>query len=204
MVASPAPFYCKKQMKLMSILKRIVFIYLFFLLHSSVSAQVHVKFIIKQRPSMHVMDTIYVAGNFNTWNPSDNRYQFNPVNSDSSFLDLQLVTGNYEYKLTRGSWNKVETSKDGKDVGNRAFSLTKDTVINIFIGGWKDDFKTEEITRKHTGSSHVSVLDSAFNMPQLNRTRRIWVYLPYDYLHSYFAVLLNANEFAPLPFGKGL
>ncbi len=165
----------------MGIFKKILFICLFFLLHSSVSSQVHVKFIIKQRPSLHATDTIHVAGNFNTWNPSDNRYQFKPVNSDSSFLDLQLATGNYEYKLTRGSWNKVETSKDGNDVGNRVFSPTKDTIINIFINGWKDDFKSESVTRKHTASSHISILDSAFNIPQLNRTRRIWVYLPDDY-----------------------
>ena len=127
------------------------------------------------------MDTVYVAGSFNTWNPSDNRYQFKPVNSDSPFLDLQLAAGNYEYKLTRGGWEKVETTKDGKGVGNRILTVTKDTAIKIFINGWSDDFKIETVARKHTASSHVSVLDSAFYIPQLNRTRRIWLYLPDDY-----------------------
>ena len=169
------------QMIIKILFKRILFIYLFFLIFNSVSAQIHVRFIVKQHPSLHAMDTIYVAGSFNTWNPSDNRYQFKPVNSDSPFIDLQLAAGNYEYKLTRGSWNKVETSKNGKDAGNRSLILAKDTAIKIFINGWKDDFKIEAVARQHTASSHVSVLDSAFYIPQLNRTRRIWLYLPDDY-----------------------
>ncbi|HEY8687779.1 MAG TPA: hypothetical protein VIM07_00980 [Chitinophagaceae bacterium] len=56
-----------------SIFKRILFIYFFFLLFSSVSAQYHVRFVVSQRPSLHTTDTIYVAGSFNTWNPFDNR-----------------------------------------------------------------------------------------------------------------------------------
>jgi len=164
-----------------SIFKRISFLYFFFLLPGSVSAQFHVKFAVSQRPPLHTTDTIYVAGSFNSWNPFDKRYQFKNADSESPFLDLQLAPGNYEYKLTRGGWEKVETTKDGKGVGNRILTVTKDTVINISINGWSDDFKTEAVTRKHTASSHVSVLDSAFNIPQLNRTRRIWIYLPDDY-----------------------
>ena len=33
----------------------------------------------------------------------------------------------------------------------------------------------------HTASKQVHVMDTAFFMPQLNRTRRIWIYLPEDY-----------------------
>ena len=160
---------------------RIFFSYFFFLLFSSASAQFHVKFVVKEKPSSHTNDTIFIAGNFNIWNPYDNRYKFKVANSESPFLDLQLPEGNYEYKFTRGSWAKVETTKDGKGIGNRALTVSKDTVINISIPGWSDDFKSETTPRKHTASSHVSVLDSAFNMPQLNRTRRIWIYLPADY-----------------------
>ena len=164
--------------------QRILFSYFFFLLFSSAYAQFHIKFVIKEQPSVNKTDTIFIAGSFNVWNPSDNRYKFKVANSESQFLDLQLSAGNYEYKFTRGSWAKVESTKDGKGVGNRTLTVTKDTVINIFINGWSDDFKTETIARKHTASSQVSILDSAFNMPQLNRTRRIWIYLPADYATS--------------------
>ena len=163
-----------------SIFRRTLIIYFFFLLIGSVSAQYHVKFVVSQRPSLHWVDTIYIAGNFNNWNPSGRTYQFKNTNSET-FLALQLPPGNYEYKFTRGGWGMVETTKDGKDVGNRTLTVRKDTVINISINGWSDDFKSETAVRKHTASSHVSILDSAFNMPQLNRTRKIWIYLPDDY-----------------------
>lgn len=163
--------------------KRISFICFFLLLSHSLLAQINVRFVVKQLPTMHAADTMYVAGSFNTWNPSDKRYQFKQVNSELT-LDFNLTAGNYAYKFTRGGWNKVETTKDGKDVGNRTLSLIKDTVINIFIGGWKDDFKSEAVVRKHTASSHVKILDTAFFIPQLNRTRRIWAYLPDNYLSS--------------------
>ena len=35
-----------------------------------------------------------------------------------------------------------------------------------------------------TASANVHILDDAFFMPQLNRTRRIWLYLPADYVTS--------------------
>ncbi|HEX8275703.1 MAG TPA: alpha/beta hydrolase-fold protein [Longimicrobiaceae bacterium] len=38
--------------------------------------------------------------------------------------------------------------------------------------------------RPHTASPSVSVLDTAFAMPQLGRTRRVWIYLPPGYAAS--------------------
>ncbi|MEW5927392.1 MAG: alpha/beta hydrolase-fold protein [Gemmatimonadota bacterium] len=41
-----------------------------------------------------------------------------------------------------------------------------------------------EAPRPHTASPSVSVLDTAFAMPQLGRTRRVWIYLPPGYASS--------------------
>ncbi len=161
--------------------RSILFSYFSFLIFSSASAQFHVQFVVKEQPPAHRKDTIFIAGSFNVWNPFDKKTLILPVNSEDRSIDLQLLAGNYEYKFTRGGWTKVETTKDGKGVGNRTVTVAKDTVINISINGWSDDFKTETVARKHTASSHVSILDSTFNIPQLNRTRRIWIYLPNDY-----------------------
>jgi metallo-beta-lactamase class B len=38
--------------------------------------------------------------------------------------------------------------------------------------------------RPHSASAQVSVIDTAFAIPQLNRTRRVWIYLPADYAAS--------------------
>ena len=40
---------------------------------------------------------------------------------------------------------------------------------------------TVPVTAQSTATSSVSVLSAAFNMPQLNRTHKIWIYLPPDY-----------------------
>jgi predicted alpha/beta superfamily hydrolase len=162
-------------------LQRVLFSYFFFFLINATDAQFHIKFIVTEQSSLHTNDTMFVAGSFNNWNPYDKRTLILPKTSSDPAIDLQLPAGNYEYKFTRGGWTKAETTKDGKGVGNRTLIVSKDTVINISINGWSDDFKSETFVRKHTASSHVSILDSAFNMPQLNRTRRIWIYLPADY-----------------------
>ena len=38
--------------------------------------------------------------------------------------------------------------------------------------------------RKHTAAENVSILSEKFEMPQLNTTRRVWIYLPKDYAAS--------------------
>jgi len=47
------------------------------------------------------------------------------------------------------------------------------------LEGWIDDY-----LQPHTASNNVHILDTAFFIPQLNRTRKIWIYLPQDYDHS--------------------
>ena len=151
----------------------------FLLIPISVLCQLNVKFILKERPANHNSETVYVAGNFNNWNAADNNYRITA--KEDNTLVIKLPAGSYQYKLTRGTWIKVEAGKDGTDLDNRVLPLTKDTIINISILSWKDDFKTEPVKRKNTASINVSVMDTAFYIPQLNRTRRIWVYLPQSY-----------------------
>jgi predicted alpha/beta superfamily hydrolase len=40
---------------------------------------------------------------------------------------------------------------------------------------------TAQPAKYSTASKNVSIIDTAFYMPQLNRYRRIWIYLPYNY-----------------------
>src|SRR5206468_3445667 len=87
-----------------------------------------------------------------------------------------------EFKFTRGSWKKGEADKNGKPAQNRKIIVSNDTTIHVEIENWADHFQQEE--RKSTASIHVHVLDSNFFMPQLNRHRRIWIYLPESYKQS--------------------
>ncbi len=54
----------------------------------------------------------------------------------------------------------------------------------IAIKGWSDDFASASLPKVHTASPNVTIMDSAFFIPQLNRSRRIWIYLPPDYKYS--------------------
>jgi hypothetical protein len=104
-------------------------------------------------------------------------------NTDSAFIEINdLPAGAYQFKFTRGSWQSVESLADGKDIGNRSLELSSDTIIHISIEGWKDDFAT--VVKKHTASPRVHIIDTAFEMPQLGRKRRVWLYLPPGYAHS--------------------
>lgn len=85
----------------------------------------------------------------------------------------------YEFKFTRGSWDKVACGNSGADLGNEGVVLSSDTTVVYSINAWKDDFATVE--RKHTASPNVSILDTAFYIPQLNRYRKVWLYLPPSY-----------------------
>lgn len=148
-------------------------------------AQNKVTFLLKQPSLLHSRDNIYVAGSFNLWNPGNNDFQFKKASGGLDSLTISLPAGTYEYKFTRGDWTKGETNTDGSGIQNRALKLTGDTIINIKVLGWNDDFATAVSEEKrHSASGNVSVMDTAFNIPQLSRTRRIWIYLPPDYAES--------------------
>lgn len=129
-------------------------------------------------PSPDKEDGVFVTGSFNNWNPAEEKYQFYNENNKLVVEIKNLPPDTYKFKFTRGSWQKVETTSIGKDVANKIVQLTADTTISFVVEGWQDDFA---VSKKHTSSSNVHVLDTAFFIPQLNRTRRIWIYLPKGY-----------------------
>lgn len=118
----------------------------------------------------------FVAGNFNNWDPGHEDYQLQPE-GDVFVLTLDLAAGSYEYKFTRGSWQSVEGTASGTFRPNR--TLTYDgqpQTIDLTIAGWEDIGNGNGSL-----SPNVSILAEDFTIPQLNRQRRIWLYLPPDY-----------------------
>lgn len=142
-------------------------------------AQYTVIFKLDTYPLHHAKDSIFIAGSFNGWNPHSSAYALSPAGESSLLLYVKLPAGDYEYKCTRGSWAKTESEANGADIDNHDFTVNSDTSIDINIEGWKDDFAA--VVRRHTASKQVHVMDSAFFIPQLNRNRRIWIYLPEGY-----------------------
>jgi metallo-beta-lactamase class B len=146
------------------------------------SAQHSIVIRINTLPAKPATDTVYLAGNFNNWNPREEQYRLKKGEDGKftiSFPDVPADT--YEYKFTRGGWESVETNSDGRDIANRTLKLVSDTVLNIEIAGWSDG-KPKVVP--HSMNNNVHILDTAFKIPQLERERRIWVYLPKNYFQS--------------------
>lgn len=145
-------------------------------------AQNRVVFLLENFPQQHGKDSIFISGSFNGWNPGDTAYKFTGIAENITQVTIYLPAGDHEFKCTRGDWKKVECRFNGDDRDNRRIKIAGDTVFTISIDAWKDDFP--EFSRKHTASSQVQIMDTAFFMPQLNRYRSIRIYLPEGYANS--------------------
>lgn len=149
---------------------------------STVFAQYTITLRIVAQPAAHAEDSIFAAGNFTNWQPAKSGFNFI---RDSGHLSLQIKNvpeDVFEFKCTRGNWKKTESTATGADTGNHVIRVSADTTIDITIAAWKDDFA--ETVKQHTASKNVHIADTAFVLPQLNTTRRIWIYLPAGYAKS--------------------
>jgi len=159
----------------------------FFLISShilalSVTGQYQITFIIDSAPVKKNAD-YFLAGSFNRWDPGNEDYRFqNQVGTYT--LTVSLLPGQYEYKITRGSWATVEVHDDFESLPNRILSVNSDTTIHIKIGAWADERPEVVKNVSGTASGSVHILDTAFYMPQLGRYRRVWIYLPKGYSTS--------------------
>ncbi len=84
---------------------------------------------------------IYIAGNFNNWNPADEMYRLKKSMDGSYrckvYTDLEFL----EFKFSRGDWATVEARNSGKARPNRKFNRANvEDVDNLefSIAGWED------------------------------------------------------------------
>lgn len=139
-----------------------------------------------------MFDDLYLAGNFNNWSAGDPAYRLTRQPNGNFTITLNLQQGQvYEGKFTRGSWATVESTGNGNFLPNRVFTFQNGANLNLDIAGFED------LTGGNTGTGYTLILDSDFNMPQLNRTRRVWVYLPPDYYttnHDYPVLYMHDGQ----------
>jgi predicted alpha/beta superfamily hydrolase len=125
---------------------------------------------------------LFLAGNFNGWNPADTLWQLRPDGHGAYYINKQLSKGPYQFKVTRASWQTVECAADGKPIDNRTVNVSGDTTVTLDIAAWQDSFAPVE--KQHTASPQVHIITEKFDIPQLGRQRRVWIYLPADYATS--------------------
>jgi predicted alpha/beta superfamily hydrolase len=146
-------------------------------------SQYSVKLEIKGLPSYHPSGSdIYLAGSFNGWNPQDKNYRFQRTNKGDYYIELMLDSGNYEYKITRGAWDRSECKKGGGFRANRSMMVPDDVVTPLFVEEWSDRFPAKP--KVSTANKNVHIIDTAFLIPQLSRVRRVWICLPEGYAAS--------------------
>ncbi|MDJ0646404.1 MAG: glycoside hydrolase family 31 protein [Flavobacteriaceae bacterium] len=140
-----------------------------------------VTFIVNQLPENHdYKESIYISGDFEGWTGGIEAYKLKQ--KDKSYtISLPLNEGTTLYKFTLGSWQTVERDENGNQTDNRAYKFQKanDTVF-VKIASWVESGSG----KKSTASKNVSVLSETFKIPQLDRERRVWVYLPPGYKNS--------------------
>jgi metallo-beta-lactamase class B len=161
-------------------MKKVLIVFL--LLSSVAQAQYDVRLMVTSVAAKQ-NDDIYVAGNFNNWNPKDEKYKLKSFGNNAWGIVLKAVpAGTYAFKFTRGSFEKVECAANGADIENRIIEVNDDVKQEFKIEGWKDDYPLKP--KPYTASVQVRIIDTAFFIPQLNRKRRIWIYLPKNYSFS--------------------
>ena len=124
---------------------------------------------------------IHVAGSFNNWNPGDATKILTNNGSGQYQITINPPTGEVKFKFTRGSWATVEGNQNGGFLPDRVLLYNGlPTTVNLTILSWEDLVAGGN----GTAAPNVQLLDEDFYMPQLDRVRRIWIYLPPDYLTS--------------------
>lgn len=125
-------------------------------------------------------DDIYIAGNFNAWNPGNPDYILDPQPDGTRLLTFSPAAGTLAFKFTRGDWGTVEGNEFGGFLPDRNYTYAGgiDTVY-FDILTWEDTGGPTS-----TAAWNVNIMSESFYMPQLDANRRIWIYLPPDYATS--------------------
>lgn len=141
-----------------------------------------VTLIVTNLPSDHdYTKDIYISGDFEGWSGGKSEFKLDRKDKIYS-ITLPKQQKTISYKFTLGNWESVELDKESAAIENRTYTFSeKSETIEIAIENWSDGSQNETISTKQ---SNVETFAENFNIPQLNRTRNILVYLPPNYESS--------------------
>jgi predicted alpha/beta superfamily hydrolase len=122
---------------------------------------------------------VYIVGNFNNWTVDESRFRLTRV-SPGKFnftfpADVQLQQ-HTTYKYVRGGWENQELDTFGSKIANRVLDNPHGTVYD-FVPRWSNyglDFNPAFFPK-------VKIISEAFDIPQLNKKRKVTILLPYNY-----------------------
>ncbi|WP_128545891.1 helix-turn-helix domain-containing protein [Larkinella soli] len=100
------------------------------------------QFVVTELPGNTPVDArLYISGNFNEWDAGDEQYRLRKQVDGTYRVTVHTDLPQLEYKFTRGSWEMVEGSENGKALPNRLLNRYDDIdnkAIEIRIQSWED------------------------------------------------------------------
>ena len=122
---------------------------------------------------------VYLSGNFNQWITQDKKYLMHKIASGNysfSFPPEFVYPEELIYKFTKGDWSEVEIDKFENKTPNR-FCKKKTGVQKEHVPKWRQNW----LPYRPSQLPQVHLISEEFEIPQLNKTRKVWALLPHDY-----------------------
>jgi len=117
--------------------------------------------------------TVYIAGDFQSWQPGNPDYQLTSIGGHLWEIVLPLeVDQAIQYKFTLGDWSRVEKGPQGEEIQNRLHQVTGDQILDLEVSSW-----AHGETRQPSKTGHIELI----TVPDFLDDRQVWVYLPPDY-----------------------
>lgn len=82
-------------------------------------------------------DIIYVAGNFQNWNPGTTPLTRDSVTHASGTVSVTQGSA-MEFKFTRGDWARGEKASDCNEIPNRTATADSSKTITVTVANWAD------------------------------------------------------------------
>lgn len=141
-----------------------------------------VTFVIKELPETHdFSQDVYISGNFEGWTGGNDAYKLSKSDNQYSITLPKEKACNVLFKFTKGSWESEELDVNGDKIDNRNYTC-KDQPETVYIT--IENWGPMDTVVSSTAQENVEILAEAFEIPQLDRKRKIWLYLPPDYYKS--------------------
>ncbi|MEC5165588.1 putative alpha/beta superfamily hydrolase [Flavobacterium sp. PL11] len=125
---------------------------------------------------------VYISGNFNNWRTQDKEFMMEKIGNSLYHYKFSLEFDYPEellYKFTKGDWSDVEIDKEGNRTDNRSTKVHSG-IQKEHVARWRKNW----LPFKQNYLPQVLLISDEFEIPQLNKTRKIWALLPHDYDNS--------------------
>jgi len=120
--------------------------------------------------------SVYLAGNFQGWNPGDSNYQLDDLGNGLYEISRSFEVGQtIQFKFTQGSWETVEKGPGGEEISNRVMRIEKSGIHNLKVAAWADGQPGTGIVTTITGDV------KPVRVPNFLNEREVLVYLPPQY-----------------------